>query len=158
MQQFKDKYLSRIEGKRLLDVGSQDINGSYRPLFSGVVAEYVGADLGPGKGVDVVVPAEGRMPFEDASFDVVISGQTLEHAKKPWELVVEMARVLKLGGLVCWIAPWRFHEHKDSKNCPYDRWRILSDGMIVLIELAGLSVLEARMYEDDSVGIGEKRC
>lgn len=141
-------------GKRVLDVGSQDINGSYRELFNGC-AEYVGVDIVPGKGVDVLATDIDHLPFEDASFDCIVSGQTLEHAAHPWLLVKEIARILKPGGMVCLIAPWRFHEHKDEL-CPYDRWRILSDGMRVLLEEAGIVVLEAFMHEDDCVGIGQK--
>ena len=39
-------------GTRVLEVGSLDINGSVRPIFTD--CEYVGLDLGPGPGVDVI--------------------------------------------------------------------------------------------------------
>lgn len=154
MSDFVNQHSHKIQGARVLDVGAQDINGSYKGLFDGC-AEYVGCDILPGKGVDVIVEDMDRLPFEDASFDFVISGQTLEHAAHPWILMKEMARIVKPGGAVCAIAPWKFHEHKDEL-CPYDRWRILSDGMRVLMEEAGLKVISAFMNEDDCVGVGEK--
>lgn len=154
MGDFISRHLGgKTEGLRVLDIGSQDINGSYRTLFPG--ADYVGVDILPGNGVDVLATDMDNLPFDDASFDVVVSGQTLEHAKHPWTLTKEMARIVRPGGKVCAIAPWKFHEHKDEL-CPYDRWRILSDGMIVLMEEAGLKVLESFMNEDDCVGIGER--
>lgn len=151
---FIKDYGDRISGKRVLDVGSQDINGSYRPHFEAQGCEYVGTDIVQGKNVDVISTFE-RLAFEDETFDVVVSGQMLEHAEKPWLVVKEMSRVLKPGGIVCWIAPWRFMVHKDPL-CPYDRWRILDDGMKVLLAEAGLTVLDCQMYADDTFGIGEK--
>ena len=40
-----------------------------------------------------------RLPFADASFDVVLSGGLLEHFRDPAPIVREMARVLRPGGL-----------------------------------------------------------
>lgn len=155
MTNFKNKFAEELKGKKILDVGSQDINGSYRQMFLDLGCEYVGVDIVGGNGVDMIVPFN-KLPFEDGYFDCVISGQTLEHAEMPWELSREMGRVLKSGGLSCWIAPWRFHVHRDAL-CPYDRWRILDDGMKILMGLAGLEVLDCQMYEDDTYGIGRKK-
>jgi ubiquinone/menaquinone biosynthesis C-methylase UbiE len=41
-----------------------------------------------------------RMPVPDASFDVVTSFQTLEHVQHPSEVVSEMLRVTRAGGLI----------------------------------------------------------
>lgn len=155
MKEFLDAHLDRFNQGRVLDVGSQNINGSYRDLFSPHVREYVGCDIVAGDGVDVLVEDMDRLPFQDGEFDCVISGQTLEHADHPWILVKEIARVTKSGGAICLIAPWRFHEHKDPM-CPFDRWRILSDGMITLMSEAGLNVQGSFMNEDDCVGIAFK--
>jgi SAM-dependent methyltransferase len=43
---------------------------------------------------DVDVP----LPFEDASFDVVVAGELLEHVRDPARLVAEAKRVLRPGG------------------------------------------------------------
>lgn len=154
MEKFRTNYIDRISGKSVLDVGSQDINGNYKYIFEGCGCSYVGTDIVPGPNVDVLSTFD-HLSFPDESFDVVVSGQTLEHAEKPWILVKEMARVLKPGGIVCWIAPWRFHVHRDEL-CPYDRWRILDDGMKTLIKEAGLVLLDCQMYQDDTFGIAEK--
>lgn len=155
MSDFANQYREIWTGKKVLDIGSQDINGSYRELFSGC-QEYIGVDIIPGKGVDVLAKDIDKMPFADETFECIISGQTLEHAAHPWILVKEIARMLRPGGIICLIAPWRFYEHKDGL-CPFDRWRIMPDGMIVLISEAGLDVVAAFMNEDDCVGIGRKR-
>lgn len=154
MSNFIKEYVDRIRGLSVLDVGSQDINGSYREMFEEIGCKYVGTDIVEGKNVDIISTSE-RLAFDDKSFDLVVSGQCLEHCEKPWILAKEMGRVLKSGGLVCWIAPWRFHVHKDGL-CPYDRWRILDDGMRILLQEAGLKVVNCFMHGEDTCGIGEK--
>ena len=64
-------------GKRVLEVGSLDINGSVRPLFEN--CNYTGIDLGEGRGVDVVAHVTDYHRLDDNEFDVVISTETLEH-------------------------------------------------------------------------------
>lgn len=43
--------------------------------------------------------AEERLPFDDASFDVLVSEQLLEHLRRPDNAIAEFARVLRPGGL-----------------------------------------------------------
>lgn len=151
MGYFKDKYVGR--GASILDIGSQDINGSYRTLFAD--CKYTGLDNAAGPGVDIVSEKDNEFPFSNDCFDFVISGQTLEHSLQPWVLVKEMARVLKPSGMVCWIAPWVFQVHK-GENCPFDCWRILDDGMRQLIKESGLNAVECFQDEADTIGIGKK--
>jgi SAM-dependent methyltransferase len=40
------------------------------------------------------------LPFDDASFDVVISDNVIDHAESPAKIVRELARVLALGGIL----------------------------------------------------------
>jgi SAM-dependent methyltransferase len=44
-----------------------------------------------------------RLTFPDASFDVVISSETMEHVRKPWIGFAEIHRVLKPGGVHCFM-------------------------------------------------------
>jgi SAM-dependent methyltransferase len=48
-----------------------------------------------------------RLSFDDASFDVVISSETMEHVRLPWTGFAEIARVLKPGGVHCFTIPYR---------------------------------------------------
>jgi len=41
-----------------------------------------------------------QLPFDDASFDIVLSDNVIDHAEKPAEIVDELVRVLKPGGLL----------------------------------------------------------
>jgi SAM-dependent methyltransferase len=83
----------------VLEVGSCDVNGSVRPLFRGA-SDYVGVDISPGPGVDVVLQTPIRLPFVDCRFSVVVSTEMLEHAEFPALVVAEMFRVLRPGGLL----------------------------------------------------------
>ena len=84
-------------GKKVLEIGSLDINGSIRDFFSG--CDYTGLDIAPGKGVDVV--CEGQLfDAPEASFDVVISCEAMEHNPFWVETVSNIFRLAKPGGLV----------------------------------------------------------
>ena len=56
MEWFADKYLSKAETERIkvLDVGSYNVNGCYRNIFTDKGYEYKGLDMEDGPNVDVV--------------------------------------------------------------------------------------------------------
>lgn len=80
---------------RILEVGSWDINGSIRGLFA--EADYVGADIAPGNGVDLVCGGQD-IGFPSGSFDVTISCECFEHNPYWLETTVNMIRMLRAGG------------------------------------------------------------
>lgn len=138
---------------RVADIGARDVNGSLKTVFS--EHDYTGFDIEAGKGVDVVMTESESIPALDGSFDVVISANTLEHARRPWRLVREMARIVKPGGLVWLLVPMpnahAYHAH------PIDCWRCYTEGMRGLFEDAGLTVLDLHEAADhDTVGIARK--
>lgn len=154
VQRFRNERFKDSLGKKVIEIGSADINGGIRGLFPG--AEFIGVDIMAYNGVDVVLEDHYHFPFEDSIFDAAMSTNTLEHCTRPWLTVKEMARVVRPGGFVLNVVPWRFHVHKEhaiTKDC----WRILEDGMRVLMEDAGLEILECQMQEDDTIGIGRKK-
>jgi len=60
------------------------------------------------KGVRVVEAFAPPLPFDTAEFDVVVASHVIEHmpsVTKASELVEEMTRVCRPGGLVCIVAP-----------------------------------------------------
>src|SRR5262245_27344434 len=79
------------------DIGSMDVNGSYRSLFP--TCRYIGVDMEPGPGVDVVAKNYDSYPLSNRSSDLVISGQALEHMEFFWISWLEMCRIVKFGGL-----------------------------------------------------------
>lgn len=129
MQKFVADY-GAANGK-VLDVGSMDINGTYKPLFK----DYTGLDLHPGKNVDLV----GWKKVDKESFDFVISGQTLEHVKDDKGLVENMVKALKKGGKCCVIVPADGPKHNEP-----DFRRYTKESLSELLEDAGLKIIETR--------------
>jgi SAM-dependent methyltransferase len=142
MKWFVDHYASKISKTevRVLDVGSYDVNGSYRHLFSAEQYQYTGMDMEDGPNVDIVIenPYDWGAISTD-SFDVVISGQTFEHIEFFWITMSEMTRVLKKDGLLCLVAPNGFGEHR----FPVDCYRFFTDGMVALAKFVCLEPLHA---------------
>src|SRR5574338_625609 len=74
-ERVRNQYPSYFDGKRVLDVGSLDVNGNNRFLYTN--SEHIGIDVGPGKNVDVVCVAhEYNEP--DGSFSAIISTECFE--------------------------------------------------------------------------------
>ena len=148
MAEFCRDYLTARSSQRLtiVDLGSCDYNGSYRSIFAQKPWRYVGVDLAPGKNVDLVLrdPYHWR-ELKTESVDVLVSGQTFEHTEFFWETILEIARVLKPGGLCCIIAPATGNEHR----FPLDCWRILADGFRALARYAGLEVVHAHTHWEE---------
>jgi SAM-dependent methyltransferase len=140
MKWFVDHHLADMpQGTRVLDVGSFDVNGTYRPMFDAGFT-YTGLDIEPGPNVDIAVAKPYRWrEFSDDSFDVVISRQALEHIEFPWVTAAEMVRVMRQGGLLCIIAPRGFGRHR----YPVDCYRYDADGLIALAKYCGCEVLHA---------------
>jgi SAM-dependent methyltransferase len=56
-----------------------------------------------------VAVAPYRLPYDDESFDVVVSTSVLEHARNPEEYLVEIRRVLKPGGMAMHLVPGKWY-------------------------------------------------
>jgi SAM-dependent methyltransferase len=86
-------------GQAILEIGSYNVNGSVRRIFR-QAARYVGVDIRPGPGVDVVWDGATFPPELAGPFDVVVSTETFEHADDP-QLVLDLAeQILRPGGLL----------------------------------------------------------
>lgn len=140
--QFGLNELSRddVRGKRVLEVGSYDVNGSLRPgVMAHQPAEYIGVDIEKGPGVDIVCRATELVTrFGPDSFDIVISTCVLEHVDN-WKLaVINMKRVCKPGGILILIVPseWPWHNHPNDywRYAVEDVKRIFSDFLVMVIE------------------------
>jgi hypothetical protein len=83
--------------KSVLEIGSLDINGSAREKFTN--CQYLGIDIGNGKGVDLVSTGED-FSGKANSFDVVLSCECFEHNPEYEKTWINMVRVLKRNGLL----------------------------------------------------------
>ena len=131
---------------RMLDVGCGD--KPYEHLFRPYVTEYVGIEhettfalthASKRGGPDLAY--DGRtLPFDDATFDTVMSVQVLEHTPDPQHLVDEMSRVLKPGGTLILTAPFSFRLHEE----PHDYFRYSPHGLRYMLGRSGLETFELR--------------
>jgi SAM-dependent methyltransferase len=87
--------------------------------------------------VDFIVAQGEKLPFNNETFDTVLSTQTLEHVPEPRFYIKEAFRVLKPGGRIILTAQmlWRHHEE------PYDFTRFTRYGIENLLKKAGFRVL-----------------
>lgn len=130
--------LDRSRPLRVLDIGSYDVNGSYRTLFDAPAWSYTGVDLEAGPGVDIALQSPYRFPLPSSSFDLVITGQAFEHVEFFWQTWLEMLRVARPGAEIFLIAPSRGPEHRYPQDC----WRFYPDAYRALARLGGCELLE----------------
>jgi len=104
----------------------------YESLLKPITARYVGVDWTERPNVDVVAPAED-LPFEDETFDLLLSTQVLEHVDDPARVVAEAGRVLRPGG----IALVSTHGIVNYHPSPNDYWRWTHSGLARLLQQHG---------------------
>lgn len=122
-KRFFETYVSQNnENVSFLEIGSYLSSFNIR-LLAPTESNYVGVDLGPGPGVDIVLTDPYKLPFEDNTFDYVISSSCFEHSEFFWVLFLEIMRVLKPTGLFYLNAP----SNGDFHRFPVDCWRFYPD-------------------------------
>ncbi len=92
----KDHLPNFFRNKKVLDIGSLDINGNNRSLFEN--CNYIGLDVGEGRNVDVVSVGH-KYDAPNEFFDVIISTEVFEHDMFYEETIKNIIRMLKPGGL-----------------------------------------------------------
>jgi len=135
-------HISRETTPKILEIGSQNINGSIRDVApSGF--DYIGVDFEDAKGVDVVLEDAYTLPFDDDSFDIVVSSSCFEHSEMFWLVFLEVLRVLKPSGLFYLNAPSAGAVHR----YPVDCWRFYPDSGKALISWAKRNGTNAKILE-----------
>lgn len=112
------------KGKAVLDIASGEGYGSH--LLSSVAQTVCGVDIDPGS----IASARGKyvapnltfkagsadaIPMGDASLDLVVSFETLEHHDRHDEMMREIKRVLRPGGMLILSTPDKKH-YSDLKS------------------------------------------
>ncbi len=139
MGEMRKKFFPHIgNGHRVCDDGGMASNPekSYRRLFP-AGTNYTACDIVDHPSVEVVKPDPFTLPFIDQQFDLVLSGQMLEHCQNPFRAVAEMKRVLKVGCCIAIIVPstGRWHDRQDG-------WRFMEDAFkFISQEVGGFETL-----------------
>lgn len=151
------------EGLDILEVGSREVDGSIREIFT--KANYTGFDLYEGANVDVTGDAHKLSDYfeKNRKFDLIISLYVFEHLAMPWVVAEEIMKMLKPGGSVFIIAPFAFAAHER----PWDFFRFSEQGLKMLFpEDAGMECLDygmthlilgENMPEDEGEGFLERK-
>lgn len=109
-----------VTSKKVLEVGSYDVNGSLRPYIESLKpADYVGTDIELGPRVDQVVPVSDLIKvFGKASFNLVLCNEMLEHAEDWREAINQLKAVTQKWLLITTRSePFPYH------GFPGDHWR-----------------------------------
>lgn len=112
-----------FKGIKVLDVGSGDINGNNKYLFTD--CEYFGNDVVANHNV-THVSKTSNLPFEDGTFDTIISSECFEHDPEYKTSWVKIYNMLKSGGLfVFTCASTGRPEHGTRRTTPRDSFGTL---------------------------------
>ncbi len=117
--------LSSFKGD-VLDVGCG--NSPFKFLLNSNVTKYHGIDIANADSFDYKNPNitifDGEnIPFENSSFENIISTEVIEHIDNPEKIISEMHRVLVKGGNCIITLPWsariHFSPHDFCRYTPY---------------------------------------
>lgn len=134
---FASGYFTR--DTRVLEIGPDRHPSSLLSEVGSAVAAWDTLDFEGREDVPLTYRAtEGyTYPVDDASYDVVLSANVIEHVPRVWIWMRELARICRPGGHVITINPISWHYHES----PIDCWRIYPAGMRALCDEAGLDVV-----------------
>jgi ubiquinone/menaquinone biosynthesis C-methylase UbiE len=162
-QQLLFEMLGSVNGKALLDVGCGDGDLALELARRGAVV--TGLDANPamltaarrrgdilGISPRFIEGDAGRLPFEDATFDLVVAVTLLCFVRDAEQAVTEMGRVLKPGGrlVIGELARWNlWAAHRRIRGWTGNQtWRAATfhttRELRVLVNAAGLDVAEIR--------------
>jgi SAM-dependent methyltransferase len=109
---LRDCGINELQGKRLLEIGFK--NGLFLDECRKARLDAIGLEINPVyvsnvqaafPSLDVRLYDGGRFPFNDASFDFIVSFQVFEHVDSVSQIIEESLRLLKPGGMMYHICP-----------------------------------------------------
>ena len=127
---FFEKYVNKENPPKILEIGSRGttVIKNLKPNNS----EYVGLDIQVGLNVDIISTDRYKLPFDNDTFDYVVSSSCFEHDECFWVTYLEITRVLKSGGLFYLNAPSNGPYHAYPGDC----WRFYLDAGDALVNWA----------------------
>ena len=136
-------------GMRVLEIGPASHPSHYARAVQVPELTWHTIDISAHPSLTFQALDEYRFPIKDDSYDIVLSGQVLEHVRRIWVWIGELARVCKPGGHIITISPvsWPYHE------APVDCWRVFPEGMRTLYAEAALDVVMSRSESLEAEGL-----
>lgn len=118
-----------IYQKSILEVGSLNVNGSLRDyILSLDPGRYIGVDIFPGPGVDVICSADRLVErFGRESCDVVVCTEMIEHVRDWQAAITNMKNVLKPRGFLLITTRSKGYGYH---GYPFDFWRYETEDMV----------------------------
>jgi SAM-dependent methyltransferase len=108
---------------RILVIGGGTVGSDSEALYAAPDVTVVGTDIYASPAT--VLIADGHsLPFRDETFDGVVVQAVLEHVLNPWQVVAEIHRVLRPGGVVYADTPFMQQVHMGA----YDFTRFTLSG------------------------------
>jgi SAM-dependent methyltransferase len=130
------------DGMKVLEIGGEGITNFCKIVNNpNITWHTLDIDLTKTEAVfednHIISTHEYSYPLEDETYDIILSGNVIEHVKKIWKWSMELHRIAKTNGFLITVNPvsWPFHE------APVDCWRIYPEGAKALFEDAGFSIL-----------------
>ena len=110
------RYFPKDKKLRVLEIGSREVTGPsvFRKQFAD--AEYVGFDYYAANNVDVVGDVHKLSSYFTEKFDIIYSIACFEHFAMPWIVSQEIAKTLKVGGVVFIKTHFSFSAHERPWN------------------------------------------
>lgn len=123
----------------LLDIGCGKVPfyAAYRDHVDAITCVDWPSSLHAGTYVDTFCDLSQALPFDDASFDTVLSSDVIEHLPDPVLAFSEMGRILRVGGKLILNTPFFYMLHET----PFDFFRHTRFSLERLARLAGLEVI-----------------
>lgn len=151
-----EKYAAALftPASRVLEIGPDRSPSTYRELAGERFAAWDTLDFAARTDVPLTYRTESEydFPVPSDTYDIVFSAQVIEHVRKPWRWMPELARICRPGGLVITINPVSWHYHESPVDC----WRIYPEGMRALSEDAGLEVVVSEWGNIEMGGLNRR--
>ncbi|MCV6638287.1 methyltransferase domain-containing protein [Candidatus Albibeggiatoa sp. nov. NOAA] len=134
---------------QVIELGSRARSGVTRRELMPKQVQYTGFDILKGQNVDVTGDAHQLSQyFKPNTYDAIFSMSVFEHLIMPWKVVLEMNKLLKIGGQVMITThhTWALHE------TPWDFWRFSDQAWHALFnEYTGFEIVETALGEPASI-------
>lgn len=134
-QKFCTQYFKK--SSLVLEIGPDRFPSSFQKVNKVAFEKWDSIDMYSSEKLTYQTTTDLSFPIDNNIYDIVLAANVLEHVRKPWKWIKEVARVCKNDGIVICINPvsWPYHE------APVDCFRYYPEGMKSIFEEGGLEII-----------------